>query len=63
MLKFKYLGVVVDDKLSWKSHVTYVGSKAGKTIGLRSRLRKELTTCYETHIPSTWWSAVYVIMN
>jgi hypothetical protein len=42
--EYKYLGVVMDDKLSWKSQVAYVVSKAGKRIGLLGRIRKQLTT-------------------
>ena len=34
----------MDDKLSWKSQVAYVVSKAGKRIGLLGRIRKQLTT-------------------
>ncbi len=42
--EYKYLGVIMDDKLSWKSQVAYVVSKAGKRIGLLGRIRKQLTT-------------------
>ena len=43
-MEYKYLGVVMDDKLSWKSQIAYIVSKAGKRIGLLGRIRKQLTT-------------------
>ena len=44
VLEYKYLGVVLDENLSWKSHVKYIISKAGKRIGLLGRVRGDLTT-------------------
>ena len=38
----KYLGVVVDSKLSWNDHISYVSSKATKTLNL---LRHHMYTC------------------
>ena len=43
-MEYKYLGVVMDDKLSWKSQIAYIVSKAGKRIGFLGRIRKQLTT-------------------
>ena len=40
---FKHLGIVLDDSLTWKDHVRYVISKAGKRIGVLGRLRKNIT--------------------
>ena len=44
VMEYKYFGVVMDDKLSWKSQIAYIVSKAGKRIGLLGRIRKQLTT-------------------
>ena len=41
--KFSYLGVVLDDNLSWKDHVEYVGSKVSRRLGLLSCIRSCLT--------------------
>ena len=41
--KFSYLGVVLDETLSWKDHVEYVSSKVGSRFGLLSRIRACLT--------------------
>ena len=41
--KFSYLGVVLDDNLSWKDHVEYVSSKVSRRLGLLSRIRSCLT--------------------
>ena len=35
----KYLGVLIDYKLSWKNHVDSIALKISKTIGLLSKLR------------------------
>ena len=32
--KTKFLGVIIDNKLKWNDHITYVKSKISKTIGL-----------------------------
>ena len=41
--KFGYLGVVLDENLSWKDHVEYVSSKVSRRLGLLSRIRSCLT--------------------
>ena len=41
--KFSYLGVGLDENLSWKDHVEYVSSKVSRRIGLLSRIRSCLT--------------------
>ena len=38
----KFLGVIIDDKLSWFNHVQYVETKISKGIGVIARLRKIL---------------------
>ena len=37
--KFSYLGVVLDENLSWKDHVEYVGSKVSRGRGLFSPIK------------------------
>ena len=41
--KFSYLGVVLDENLSWKDHVEYVNSKVSSRLGLLTRTRSCLT--------------------
>ena len=41
--KFSYLGVVLDENLSWKDHVEYVSSKVSRRLGLLSRIQSCLT--------------------
>ena len=41
--EFKYLGVALDENLSWKAHVKYLIAKGGKRVGMFGRLRKNLT--------------------
>ena len=40
---FKYLGVVLDDTLSFNGHVDYVRIKVSKILGMLSRIRHSLT--------------------
>ena len=35
----KYLGVLIDETLSWKYHIIHLASKISKTIGIIARLR------------------------
>jgi len=37
--KFSYLGVFLDETLSWKNYVEYVSSKVSSRLGLLSRIR------------------------
>ena len=41
---FKYLGVVLDNSLSFNLHIDYVKKKVSKTLGMFSRIRSSLTT-------------------
>ena len=35
----QYLGVLIDDTISWKHHVSYVRSRVSRNIGILSKLR------------------------
>ena len=39
-LTMKYLGVIIDSKLNWISHITYVKNKVAKGIGIIRRARQ-----------------------
>ena len=41
--QYKYLGLIIDDKLSWKAHIQYLKSKLSKALGLLFRVRRYLT--------------------
>ena len=36
----KFLGIVIDNKLSWAPHLKYITSNAAKGVGILSKLRK-----------------------
>ena len=38
----KFLGVIIDNKLTWKEHISYIGGKVAKGIGIISKVRKYL---------------------
>ena len=35
----KYLGVLIDSKLTWKHHISHIASKISKSVGIICRLR------------------------
>ena len=40
--KFKYLGALLDNTLSWKDHIEYIGHKISSRLGILLRSRKAL---------------------
>ncbi len=47
----KFLGVIIDDKLNWKNHMSYVSSKAAEHAGILPRVidilsRKKIVDLY-----------------
>ena len=38
----KYLGIIVDDKLNWIDHITYVKAKISNGIGIMYKARRHL---------------------
>ena len=40
----KYLGILIDNNLTWKHHISHIASKISKTIGVIARLRHFLPT-------------------
>ena len=38
----KFLGVVIDNKLTWKNHISYITGKIAKGIGVITNARKLL---------------------
>ena len=46
----KYLGVLIDETLSWKYHIVHLASKISKTIGLIARLRHFVPLATVHHI-------------
>ena len=36
----KYLGVVLDENLSWKSHIKYLQNKLSQSVGILAKMRK-----------------------
>ena len=43
--KAKYLGVIINNKLTWKDHITHICNKANRTLGF---LRRNLYDCNPT---------------
>ena len=45
----KFLGVIVDDKLSWKTHIDHVSRQIAKGIGMLSKTSTFLSKKTQTH--------------
>lgn len=52
----KFLGVVIDDRLSWLHHTTYIKSKIAKSIGILCKARKFLS---QTSLITLYNSFIY----
>ena len=37
--EFNFLGMIVDENISWKCHVNYIANKIAKTVGILNRLK------------------------
>ena len=52
----KFLGVMISDTLSWKSHIEYISKKVAKSVGILSRLSRFL---YKKNLLNLYHSLVY----
>ena len=52
----KYLGVMIDNSLSWKYHISYICSRISRNTGIVSKLRRYLCT-YQ--LKQIYFSLVY----
>ena len=39
----KFLGVIIDSKLNWSDHITYIKNKISKSIGILTKIRRFLS--------------------
>lgn len=51
--EIKYLGVVIDRELNFKSHINYISKKIAKKVGFLSRIRKRISTLSAIKIYNT----------
>ena len=54
--KTKFLGVIIDNKLKWRNHITYISSKISKGIGIIIKARKFLST---SSLRNLYYSFIY----
>jgi len=40
--EFNFLGIIIDNQLTWKPHLNYINKKIAKTIGIMNRLKRFL---------------------
>jgi hypothetical protein len=52
----KFLGIILDDKLTWKNHISYITQKISKSIGILTRARPLLNT---TILRQLYYSFLY----
>ena len=56
----KFLGVIVDEKLKWDSHVRYISTKISRNIGVISKIRNSLNSSTKSLL---YYSLVYPYMH
>ena len=56
VFKTKFLGVVIDSKLSWKEHISYITGKIARVIGVITKARKYL---YKDSLLILYYSFIY----
>ncbi len=56
----KFLGVMVDSKLTWASHATYISKKISKGIGILCKARKYLP---KSCLVTLYYSFIYPYLN
>ena len=52
----KYLGVLIDDKISWNSHISYICSRISKNTGILYKLRNYLSL---QQLKQLYYSLIY----
>ena len=55
-VKSKFLGVIIDNKLSWKDHIAYISGKIARGIGIILKARKYLL---KESLISLYYSFIY----
>lgn len=56
----KFLGLLIDSKLSWKNHIDYISTKISKSIGLIAKLRYFVP---QNTLITLYWSLVHPYLN
>ena len=56
----KFLGIMVDAKLSWSNHINYISKKISKGIGILNKARKYLP---KSCLTTLYYSFVYPYLN
>ena len=52
----KLLGVIIDSKLNWSDHITYIKNKISKSIGILTKIRRFLN---KKTVRNLYFSFVY----
>ena len=52
----KFLGIIIDEKLKWQHHISYVALKLAKSIGILNRLKTKLP---KSCLLTVYYSLIY----
>ena len=58
--KIKYLGLILDDRLTWKHHICELSKKLSRSIGILYRLKKD---CPESVLKSIYFSLIHSYLS
>ena len=54
--QIKFLGYIIDEKLSWNSHINYISLKVSKNIAI---IKKLITTINRDSLYNLYYSLIY----
>ena len=57
--KFNYLGIIIDEHLSWNSHIEMIGLKVSKAIGIINHLK----SIYPQRVLFTLYNSLIISHN
>ena len=60
VIKTKFLGVILDNKLTWKQHITHTSNKASKSIGILQKAKKSLN---HSTLITLYYSFIYPYLS
>ena len=52
--EIKFLGILIDDKMTWKSHINYISNKISKSIGILYKVRHVLSNEWKLNLYKTF---------
>ena len=59
----KYLGVIIDESLTWKYHISYICSRVSRNIGIILKLRHYLSIHQPDQLKQIYYNLIYPYLS